>query len=90
MNIINVLWALGWEVLSFTENGEYKIQLSETKKNLIDKKLNDGLIGYKGSTSDTYNVRVCNVKFNNLGNLYVSFEDAKTGIYIDSYEYKVI
>ncbi len=88
MNIIQILWKLGWDVLSFNEEGKYKIQLGTTRKNLTDKQIKDGSIGYEGSTSNIYTVKVDDVGFNGLGDLYVSFKDTETGDLIDAYEYK--
>lgn len=88
MNIIEILWKLGWDVLSFNEEGEYKIQLGTARKNLTDKQIEEGSITYVGSTSDIYTVIVSEVGFNGLGNLFVFFDDLKTGDTIDAYEYK--
>lgn len=88
MNIIDILHKLGWNVLSFNEDGQYKIQLGKARKDLTDKKIKDGLIGYEGSTSDIYNVKVSDVGFNRLGNLYAFFEEIETDYCIDAYEYK--
>lgn len=88
MNIIEILWRLGWDVLSFNENGEYKITLGRARKDLTDKKIEDGLISYEGSTYDVYTVKISNVCFNGLGNLCVDFDDIDTGDGIDTYEHK--
>lgn len=88
MNIIEILWRLGWDVLSFNEDGEYKIQLGKARKDLTERQIKDGSIVYEGSTSDIYTVKVDDVSFNGLGDLYVSFEDIETGDCIDCYEYK--
>lgn len=88
MNSIQILWRLGWDVLSFNENGEYKITLGKARKDLTNKKIEEGIIGYDGSTDDVYIVKVSDVGFNGLGDLYVSFDDVNTGDCIDVYEYK--
>lgn len=88
MNVIEILWKLGWDVLSFNEEGEYKIQLGTARKDLIDKQIKEGCITYEGSTSDIYTTIVSEVGFNGLGNLFVFFNDLKTGDIIDAYEYK--
>lgn len=88
MNIIEILWKLGWDVLSFNEAGEYKIQLGKARKDYTDKQIKSGLITYDGLTSDIYTVIVDNVSFNGFGNLFVGFTDIGTNIGIDAYEYK--
>lgn len=88
MNIIEILWKLGWDVLSFNEDGEYKIQLGKARKDYTDAKIRKKIISYDGSTSDIYTVKVSEVGFNGIGNLYVDFRDVETGNCIDAYEYK--
>lgn len=88
MSIIKILWKLGWDILSFNEDGEYKIQLGKARKNLTDKKIKDGLISYDSSTSDIYTVKVDEVGFNGFGDLYVFFKEVNTKDLIDAYEYK--
>lgn len=87
MNIIEILWKLGWDVLSFNEDGEYKITLGKVRRDLTNKRIADGDIGYVGSTDDVFTVKVSDVGFNGLGNMYVFFNDVNTGDCIDGYEY---
>ncbi len=88
MNIIEILWKLGWDVLSFNEDREYKIQLGKARKDLTDKQIKDGSVSCEGYTSDIYTVKVDDVGFNGMGDLYVFFKDIETGDCIDSYEYR--
>lgn len=88
MNIIEILWNLGWDVISFNENGEYKIQLGKARKDYTDKQIEAGLITYDGLTSDICTVKVDDVSFNGFGNLYVGFTDVETNACVDAYEYK--
>lgn len=88
MNVIEILWKLGWDVLSFNEDGEYKIQLGNARRDYTDKQIRKKVIGYVGSTRDIYTVKVTEVSFNGFGNLFVNFEDINTGDSIDCYEYK--
>lgn len=88
MNIIQILWKLGWDVLSFNEDGEYKIQLGKSRKDLTDKQIEEGSIGYIGSTRDIYTVKVEAVGFNGIGDFYVFFKEVSSGVLIDGYEYK--
>lgn len=88
MNVIEILWKLGWDVLSFDGEGEYKIQLGKARRELTDKQIKEGIIGYVGSTSDIITVKVGDVGFNGLGNLYVEFRDIDTGDIIDAFEYR--
>lgn len=88
MNIIQILWKLGWDVLSFNEEGEYKIQLGKARKDLTDKRIEDGSIGYVGSTSDIETVKVDEVGFNGSGDLYVLFTSVENGDCIDCFEYR--
>lgn len=88
MNVIEILWKLGWDVLSFNEEGEYKIQFGKARKDYTDEKIRKKIIGYKGSTSDIFTVKVAEVGFNGIGNLYVGFNDIENNDCIDCYEYK--
>jgi len=76
MNIIEILWKLGWDILSFNEDGEYKIQLGH------DRQLKDGY------SQDKYLVRVNDVSFNGFGDLVVTFTEVGTGNCFDAYEYR--
>lgn len=87
MNIIQILWKLGWDVLSFNEDGEYKIQVGKIRKNLTYKKEKEGIIGPVEDIDKIYIVKVIDVGFNVFGDLYLSFEDIETGDLIDCYEH---
>jgi hypothetical protein len=88
VNIIQILWKLGYDVLSFNEDGEYKIQFGKARKALYDRQIADGTMGFDGSTDDIFEVKVDEVGFNGFGDLYVSFSDVNTGKCMDFYEYK--
>jgi hypothetical protein len=63
-------------------------QLGKARKDKTIKLIEAGLISYNGSVNDIYTVKVDNVYFNGLGDLYVSFKDINTDDLIDSYEYR--
>lgn len=75
MNIIQVLWKLGYEVLSFNENGEYTIQLGHEREKR------------HGYNKETWIVKVKEVSFNGLGNLVVDFTETKEDNCFDIFEY---
>jgi len=75
MNILEVLWKLGYEVLSF-DSGVYKIQFGHEREKR------------HGYCNDIYEVRVSEVGFNGLGNLYVFFQEVGTDNCLDVYEFK--
>lgn len=87
MNIIQILWKLGWNVLSFNEDGEYKIQVGKIRKNLTYKKEKEGIIDLIEDLDKIYTVKVVDVGFNGFGDLYLYFEDVETGYCVDCYEH---
>jgi len=76
MNILEILWKLGYDVLSFNEDGEYKIQFGKARQ------------VKEGYTEKRNIVKVKEVGFNGFGNLYVTFTEVGTDNCFDSYEYK--
>lgn len=75
MNILQILWKLGYEVLSFNEDGEYKIQLGHEREKR------------HGYSKETWTVKVKEVSFNGLGNLVVDFTETKEDNCFDIFEY---
>jgi len=75
MNILEVLWKLGYDVLSFS-NGVYKIKFGHEREKR------------HGYCDDTYEVCVSEVGFNGFGNLYVFFQEVGTNNCLDAYEFK--
>jgi len=75
MNIISILWKLGYDVLSFNEAGEYKIMFGHDRQKR------------QGFSQETYIVKACGVSFNGFGNLFVSFDDVETGECVDCFEF---
>ena len=75
MNIIQVLWKLGYEVLSFNENGEYTIQLGHEREKR------------HGYNKETWIVKVKEVYFNWLGNLVLDFTETIEDNCFDIFEY---
>ncbi|MCB2309028.1 hypothetical protein LGL08_20200 [Clostridium estertheticum] len=76
MNILDVLWKLGYDVISFNEDGEYKVQfgLERQKRH--------------GYDHMTYTIKVKEVSFNKLGNLVVDFTEVAEDNCFDVFEYK--
>ncbi len=87
MNIIEILWKLGWDILSFNEDGEYKIQLGKRRKDLTYKKEKEGIIDIAGNLDEIYTVKVSDMGFNGFGDLYVYFTDVDNGDLIEAYEH---
>lgn len=87
MNILDVLHKLGYDVVSFND-GVYKIQNTTEKIKRLRKQIDAGEIGYKGSIYDKYEVKIGEVSFNGLGNLYVEFVSLDETEIIDAYEYR--
>ena len=87
MNVLDILHTLGYDVISFSD-GVYKIQNTTAKINRLRKQIESGKIGYEGSIYDQYEVRVGEVHFNGLGNLYVDFVSLDGEKIIDGYEYR--
>lgn len=88
MNVIEILWKLGYDVLSFNESGEYKIEFNEERKEIYRSKIKKGLMSFEGSLDKQYHVKVGEVTFNGLGNLFVEFLEVNTNEIIDTYEYR--
>ena len=88
MNVIEILWKLGWDVLSFNEDGEYRISLSSARRERIFEAEKNGLISYEGTGYEIYTVKVGEVSFNGIGDLFVKFIDVESGEIIDCYEHK--
>lgn len=88
MNVIEILWKLGWDVLSFNGEGEYKIQFSNERISRYHEKIENEDFDFDGDLEEIYTVKVSEVTFNDYGDLFVSFEDTKTGEIVDEYEYK--
>ncbi|WP_443662436.1 hypothetical protein [Clostridium sp.] len=76
MNIIDVLHKLGYDVLSFNENGEYTVMLGH------DRQLKEGY------TQERWTIKVSEVSFNGFGNLVVFFSETKEDNCFDGFEYK--
>ena len=76
MNILQILWKLGYDVLSFNEEGEYRVQLGH------ERELREGY------SQEQSTIRVKEVGFNGFGNLYVTFTEADIDNCFDSYEFK--
>ena len=87
MNIMDILHKLGYDVVSFSD-GVYKIQNTTAKINRLRKQIEAGEIGYEGSIYDEYEVKVGDVCFNKLGNLYVEFVSLDGEEIIDVYEHR--
>lgn len=87
MNVLDILHKLGYDVISFND-GVYKIQNTTENINRLRKQIEAGEIGYEGSIYDQYEVKVGEVFFNGLGNLYVEFLSLDGEEIIDGYEYR--
>ena len=88
MNVIEILWKLGYDILSISEEGEYKIKFSVERKERYRNKIKKGIMTFNRSLDDEYLVKVGDVNFNDTGNLFVEFLDVNTNEIIDTYEYK--
>ncbi|MDU2491144.1 MAG: hypothetical protein E7D27_11265 [Clostridium celatum] len=85
MNIIDILWSIGYDVLSF-ENSIYEVSMSHQKwlkENEISRKSDEINISKRSF------IKVRDVGFNDLGNLYVVFINVDDNSFFDSYEYTV-
>lgn len=88
MNIIDILWKLGYNVHSFN-NGVYEISFSTEKIRRLRKRIESGEVSFEGDMHERFSVEVGKVCFNGLGNLYVEFVDAEDmNKCMDVYEYK--
>ena len=84
MNVIHILWELGYDVLN-VNNGIYTIATSSTRCQK-EKKYN---INTEAKIDQTYNVFVEEVGFNKFGNLFVSFQEIGHPEYVFAlYEYE--
>lgn len=88
MNVIQILWKLGYDVLSFNDDGEYTIVFNKARKKIYSSKIKKGIIKFDGSLDDKYTVKVGEVSFNGSGDLFVEFLDVNTDEVIDAYEYR--
>lgn len=87
MNVLDVLHKLGYDVISF-KDGIYEIQFTTERITRTRKQLDNGEIGFDGDLYDKYEVKVGEVSFNRLGNLYVEFVSLDGTEIIDCYEYR--
>ena len=76
MSIIQILQTLGYDIISFNEDGEYKVQLGHERQKR------------HGYSKDTWNIKVKEVSFNKLGNLFVDFAEVGEDAGFDFYEHK--
>ena len=90
MNIIEILWKIGYDVLkSDSEKCEYVIMYTPERKRRTWKQIKDGEMQVENELlDDTYVVTVGEVSFNQCGDLYVEFIDVNTKVCIDFYEHK--
>ncbi|MBE6088136.1 MAG: hypothetical protein E7206_08870 [Clostridium beijerinckii] len=90
MNIIEILWKIGYDVLkSDSEKCEYTIMYAPERKRRMWKQIKDGTITVENDLlNDIYTVTVGEVCFNQCGDLYVEFTDVNTKKCIDFYEHK--
>ena len=68
MNIIEILWKLGYKVISFNE-GLYKIKLTDSKKDKLRKNYDCLVDDYE----EVRTISIGSVGFNCYGDLYVEF-----------------
>ena len=89
MNIIEILWKLGYDVIeSNSNNKKYTITYSSERKRRMWKQIKEGTLTVQNELlNDIFNVTVGEVSFNNLGNLFVEFIDINTKETIDVFEY---
>lgn len=91
MNVIDILNKIGWDVLAF-KDGIYTVQMTHERWNRERKKIEVKEMAYDEGyqpLTDTFDIYVDEVSFNQLGNLFVSFtEVGVTDGSFDGYEYK--
>jgi len=75
MNILQVLLKLGYDILSFNENGEYKVMFGHERQKR------------HGYDNTRWNIKVKEVSFNGFGNLVVDFTEVDEENCFDVFEY---
>lgn len=90
MNVINILTKLGWDILSF-KAGIYTVKMTHERWKREKKKIEAGEMTYieeYNPLTDTFNIYVEEVCFNELGNLFVSFLEVGSNDPFDCFEYR--
>lgn len=90
MNVIDILTKLGWDILSF-KDGIYTVKMTHERWKREKKKIEAGEMTYieeYNPLTDTFNIYVEEVCFNELGNLFVSFWEVGSNASFDSFEYR--
>ena len=80
MNILEILKLLGWEIIS-ADNKKQQYTITESIERVQRETEQDGRI--YGETT----VTIGDVSFDEFGNLYIIFQDAYTGHYVDNFVY---
>lgn len=90
MNIIEILWKLGYDVLkSDSADKRYAVAYSSERKRRMWKQIKEGTLTVENELlNDTFNVTVGEVSFNPTGDLCVEFVDADTKEIIEVFEYR--
>ena len=90
MNVIDILTKLGWDILSF-KDGIYTVKMTHERWKREKKKIEAGEMTYTeeyNPLTDTFNIYVEEVCFNELGNLFVSFSEVESNDPFDCFEYR--
>lgn len=91
MNIFDILRKIGYDIISVTEDGIYKVQFTNERLNDMRKEIEEGKMGFEGDLNGTWDIHVNEVSFNGYGNLYVQFKEVggdDEGFFFDAYEYR--
>lgn len=76
MNIYDILRKIGYDIISISE-GEYEVVFSPERKRRMRKQIKSGESVFNFDIDASFKLKVGDVGFNNLGNLYVFFNNAE-------------
>ncbi len=90
MNIIEVLWKLGYDVIeSNSITKKYTVQFSTERKRRMWKAIKEGTLSVNNELlNDMYYITVGELSFNDTGDLFIEFIDINTKETIDVFEYR--
>ncbi|WP_321833446.1 hypothetical protein [Clostridium butyricum] len=90
MNIIEILWKLGYDVLeSNSTDKRYTITYSSERKRRMWKQIKEGTLAVENELlNDVFHITVGEVGFNPTGDLCVEFVDVNTKEIIEIFEYR--
>jgi hypothetical protein len=87
MNIYDILRKIGYDIISFSE-GVYEVEFSPERKRRMREQIKSGETVFNFDIDTSLKLKVGDVGFNNLGNLYVFFNNAEdTDECLDAYEH---